>query len=256
MFFINGSGSNFPRDIVEGNDRRQLLYVRVAQALMADIRCGRFAGPLPREEELALLYGASRATVRSALQELRNNGAIYTQHGKGTFIAQRADDMCLRLDKFKGFYQMIEDSGHVPTVRNLSLSQVANLKTDYALPTHFFNESVFVLERLIYSDDLPAVYVRKYIPLRHLKNARPDISPNSIYEIAEAQISEGVAYTISEITAVTPGSAARKHFNTPRGRPLVMLRECHFSQDNQVLIYSEACINNLQSVRLSVLRRE
>ena len=39
---------------------------------------------LPREEELALMFGVSRITIRSVLDDLANEGIITRKHGKVT----------------------------------------------------------------------------------------------------------------------------------------------------------------------------
>ena len=237
------------------NTKRPLLYMQVAEQLSADIRAGRFIDALPREEELCRRYEASRATIRSALHELRNDGIIYTLHGKGTFISRQADNL-IRLDKFKGFYQIIEDSGHAPSIENLSLSKAASSEPDYDLPDWFFKEHVFILERLLYDDAVPAVYLREFIPRRHMKSDALDPAATSIYSLVKEQVNRDIAYTISEISAAMPEARVCKLFAMKKAAPLVMLKERHFDQYNEVLIYSEACINNLESLRLGVLRRD
>ncbi len=237
------------------NNKRPLLYIQVAERLLADIRAKKFTDALPREHELCLMYQVGRSTIRSALHELRNDGVIYTLHGKGTFIERPADDF-IRLDKFKGFYQMIEDSGHKPSIKNLSLTEAADLEPDYALPEWFFVENVFILERLLYADAEPAVYLREFIPRRHLKGDTLDPAATSIYGLVKDQIIHNIAYTISEIIAALPTERVKKLFNLRENAPLVMLKERHFDHLNQVLIYSEAYLNNLKTLRLSVLRRD
>ena len=237
------------------NNKRPLLYMQVADQIMGDIRAGQFTDALPREEELCSRYEASRATIRSALHELRNDGVIYTIHGKGTFIGRQADNL-IRLDKFKGFYQMIEDSGHAPSIENLSLTEAGSREPDYDLPDWFFKERVFILERLLFADAAPAVHLREFIPRRHLKSDTLDPAATSIYSLVKEQVNRDIAYTISEINAAIPSSRMRKLFAMPKAAPLVLLKERHFDQFNEVLIYSEAYINNLESLRLGVLRRD
>jgi GntR family transcriptional regulator len=235
--------------------KRPLLYMQVASQIMNDIRTGIFNDALPREEELRMMYDVSRSTIRSALHELRNDGVIYTLHGKGTFIARQTDNL-IRLDKFKGFYQIIEDSGYTPSIENLSLTEASDLEPAYDLPEWFFKEKVFVLERLLHAEAVPAVYLREYIPRRLLKGDTLDPSATSIYSLAKSQVDRDIAYTISEISAVMPTSKIEKLFKMAAPAPLVMLKERHFDQFNEVLIYSEAYLNTLESLRLGILRRD
>jgi GntR family transcriptional regulator len=57
-------------------------------------------GPLklPGEKELASEYGASRSTIRLALQVLANQGLVQTRHGLGTFVLERRPPLVVPLD--------------------------------------------------------------------------------------------------------------------------------------------------------------
>ncbi|MEM8971618.1 MAG: FCD domain-containing protein [Pseudomonadota bacterium] len=46
---------------------------------------------LPTENELATTYGASRTTVRSALEQLRDDQLVLSRQGSGNFVAGRSD---------------------------------------------------------------------------------------------------------------------------------------------------------------------
>jgi GntR family transcriptional regulator, N-acetylglucosamine utilization regulator len=64
------------------------LYRQVEADLRARILSGRLAPStrLPSEGELAVLYGASKITVRQALARLATEGLVSRQPGKGTFV--------------------------------------------------------------------------------------------------------------------------------------------------------------------------
>lgn len=64
-----------------------LLHQQVLEKLRESVEKGRFpAGkPLPSERQLCHDYKVSLVTIRKALQELRNEGLIYSLPGKGSF---------------------------------------------------------------------------------------------------------------------------------------------------------------------------
>lgn len=66
------------------------LYQRVAGQLRAAISAGRIpaGAQLPTEDELALHFGVSLITVRSALKELQDAALIERRQGRGTFVLQ------------------------------------------------------------------------------------------------------------------------------------------------------------------------
>lgn len=65
-------------------------YHRIYLVLLQQLREGRFAEGLPAEAELGKQFGASRITVRHALQRLASEGLIIRQAGRGTRPAPQA----------------------------------------------------------------------------------------------------------------------------------------------------------------------
>jgi len=65
------------------------LYYQLANVLRENIISGRFAigDKLPTEAELVKQYAVSRATVRGALQHLKDEGLIRREAGRGTFVS-------------------------------------------------------------------------------------------------------------------------------------------------------------------------
>lgn len=73
------------------------VYMQVADHVAWQIRVGRLqpGARLAGERDLAQEYGVSIASIRRAVQELRERGLVRTLPAKGTFIAtpeQPADD--------------------------------------------------------------------------------------------------------------------------------------------------------------------
>lgn len=65
----------------------KLLHQQVLTRLRESVQKGRFTAgkPLPSERQLCRDYQVSLITIRKALQELRNEGLIYSLPGKGSF---------------------------------------------------------------------------------------------------------------------------------------------------------------------------
>jgi GntR family transcriptional regulator len=66
-------------------------YRRIVDAIRADILAGRRAPGerLPSEHELADQYQTSRPTARRAVAQLKAEGLVITEQGKGTFVRPR-----------------------------------------------------------------------------------------------------------------------------------------------------------------------
>lgn len=63
-------------------------YMQAADELRECIRSGRLAPgePVPSEPDLAERFAISRTSVRHAIQLLRDEGLVRTEHGRGTYV--------------------------------------------------------------------------------------------------------------------------------------------------------------------------
>lgn len=76
------------------SSRARAPYMRVLDALTADIESGALppGARLPSEAELCQTHGVARMTARRALSVLRERGLVVTEWGKGSHVAERADE--------------------------------------------------------------------------------------------------------------------------------------------------------------------
>ncbi|QUR68944.1 GntR family transcriptional regulator [Mycobacterium spongiae] len=76
-----------PLGQIDHSDRRP-PYRQIAGMLRDAIEHGYYSpdGRLPSEAELSGHFSVARMTVRRALQELRDEGLVYSEHGKGVFV--------------------------------------------------------------------------------------------------------------------------------------------------------------------------
>ncbi len=64
-------------------------YQKIKQDLMEEIKDASVNTPIASERELAGRYNASRMTVRNAINELVEEGVLYRDKNKGTFVADQ-----------------------------------------------------------------------------------------------------------------------------------------------------------------------
>ena len=236
-------------------DLRKPLFVKISQHILEDICTGKYQDILPAEQELAELYGVSRPTVRSALQKLNEENIVTTLHGRGTFIARSQRDYHLRIDKMKGFYQLLVDAGHKVSLKEEGHDRLDKLEADYDLPAAFREGSVHRIRRMLLSDDAPSVYLEEYIPESYLKTWDFDGLPNSIYDITVKLTNHKIKYTLSEFFPVLPPELVLSLFGVSNGVPIFMVKEAHFNMMNNIMVYSQVYINTSnQKVNLAVVR--
>ena len=74
-------------------------YIQVAEDIRSQIRSGTLepGDQLPSMTDLRQQYGVSNTVVRDALNELRRDGLVVGQRGKGVFV-RAADDLAASRD--------------------------------------------------------------------------------------------------------------------------------------------------------------
>jgi GntR family transcriptional regulator len=78
-------------------------YYQLKEIIREQVRTGAWQPdqPIPSERELSERYGISRMTVRQSLTELVNEGLLYRQQGRGTFVGRpKIAQQLLRLTGF------------------------------------------------------------------------------------------------------------------------------------------------------------
>jgi GntR family transcriptional regulator len=140
------------------------LYRQIQHKLMDQIRSGAFKAsePLPSVEEIANRYGVSLMTARQAVRSLCDQGVIYSQQGKGTFISRTKVEKNFR--RVLSFSEEMKMRGSVPRSRVLSLRLCAPSREVRKALELNAGEKVYLLHRLRIADRAPMGVERSWLP--------------------------------------------------------------------------------------------
>ena len=119
---------------------------------------------LPSERVLSEKYHISRVTVRSALNELVQTGAITKRHGKGYFVAPPRK-IEYRLDSLLGFieeFAIKKMKCEISCLRREFVNPSEEVRSAFGMQT---NEKVFLLSRLIIVEAEPLAIDYSYLPV-------------------------------------------------------------------------------------------
>lgn len=125
--------------------------------------------PIHSERELEEIYDVSRTTIRQALSMLENNGYIYREHGRGTFVSPPKFQNSLH--RLTSFTVDMEERGLKPGQKILELKFVeppSIVRQQLDLPESV-NE-VLCVARLRLADDLP---IGLHFSYMHLEGDNP-----------------------------------------------------------------------------------
>jgi GntR family transcriptional regulator len=231
------------------------LPQRVKQVLVDAIVDGAFEDVLPSEHELARQLGVSRATVRSALRSLEEEGLVTRQRGVGTRINEHVARARLTLNRVVGFWDLIREAGHEPAIAYTRMRlQPAGL--DVAQHMECPPDTPFVvIDRLFLADGEPAIRVAEMIQHKDLNgDLGPDDIDESIFEFASKHAEEPIDHTVVEIAPVVADPALADELKVAEGSPLLRLIETHYTLSNYRLMVSDIHVVD-RFVRFNVIRR-
>lgn len=145
------------------------LYQQLYEILSANIKHGvwRPGDLIPSEVELIEQYQVSRITVRQVLEMLVNEGLIYRQRGRGTFVAYPKIEQALV--RIVSFSEDMLQRGCVPSTKTLSSGLVPAPKEIAEKLSLTKGEQLVRLERLRLADGEPmsievSFWVHRFYP--------------------------------------------------------------------------------------------
>lgn len=99
-----------------------------------------------------------------------------------------------------------------------------------------------------------ALSSEEFIPPARLRSERSAAVYR--YSLAREKIHKDITYTLSEILPGAPSELETSRFNLSQNKPMLKLQENTSTAIMTGAVFSIAGVNNLRSVRLSVLRRQ
>lgn len=138
---------------------------------------------IPPEREICEVQGVSRMTVNKAIMALVNEGVLYREQGKGTFVSK--PKVKQELENLKGFTKEMAEKGLKADSKILSFSiKEATKKNLEALEMDQEDTRVIEINRLRFVNDEPYSIETVWIPYNLCPNmTREIIEGQSLYEI-------------------------------------------------------------------------
>lgn len=179
---------------------------------------------LPSEVKLAEMLKVSRATVRSVLADLSNEGKVIRRHGSGTFINTYTGDIKATLfPSMQYYWDIIKDSGYSPAVKLVSSRTMTNADVSAALSLAPDTKLVF-LERAYFADGKPCIICRDYFDISIIKDKKAfkPQAPHSIFQILYEAAGRTIIWSQADIKATNTQihKDLAKYFNDDRDENL------------------------------------
>ncbi|OIN80343.1 GntR family transcriptional regulator [Mycobacterium malmoense] len=220
-------------------------YRQIANMLREAINSNRLVPEerLPSEAELIEHFGVARMTVRQAVQELRSEGLVVSQHGRGVFvrptppIRRLASDRFARQHRAEGkaaFAVEAEKYGYSPEVDNIVVTHERSNSFVADRLRLSSDGEVVVRSRRYLANGRPVETAVSYIPAGFAKGTKieeVDTGPGGIYARLEEN-GHALGRFTEEVAARMPTPEERRQLELEPGVPvLTVLRTAYDAND-------------------------
>ncbi|MDQ2881249.1 MAG: GntR family transcriptional regulator [Actinomycetota bacterium] len=211
-------------------------YRQIADQLRAAIDRGELqpGDRLPSEAALMEHYRVARMTARQAIQELRGEGRVVSEQGRGVFVRQAPPVRRLASERFArrhreaglaAFSAEAAASGFTPRVDQIEVSRElppSAIRERLQLPE---DVPVVVRSRRYLADGRPVETAVSYVPANIADGtliAEPDTGPGGIYARLEERGHVLDRFT-EEVSARMPTAGERRRLELSPGTPVIVL---------------------------------
>ena len=196
-------------------------YLEIEQQLRSRIATLAPHDALPSDAELCEEFTVSRMTARQAVQRLVQDGLVYRQAGRGTFVAPSVVDR--QIANLRGFSAEMKARGLTPTSIVVDAAfgvGSADQTTALRLPPR---SRVVTIERVRLADAAPMAYERATLTARCAGVLDADLVTGSLHA---ALLAQGVLPNSGEstVTAELAKAADVELLHVGRGSPLLVER--------------------------------
>jgi GntR family transcriptional regulator len=218
-------------------DGKELLYVQIQRDLRTKIETGQWpiGAKISPEPELQKTYGASRGTVRRAVDELARQGYVVKKPGKGTFVLSASPILQKRLGELASFTQQLSARGLTPTTRLLSAERIRAAEAEGRVREGFGltgEAEVIRIRRLRLGDGVPFAIQSVYLlPASCPGILEEDLSQLFLLYETRYRVRISVADEIIRVSRAAEDDAA--FLEIAPGDPVVIRDRISLTQDEE-----------------------
>jgi GntR family transcriptional regulator len=195
---------------------------------------------IPAERELCEIQGVSRMTVNKAIMDLVNEGIVYREQGKGTFVAVPKEKQ--QISKLKGFTEEMENKGLKSNTHILSFRvkpATKQLKTVLNLGSE--ETSVIEIIRLRISNEEPLAIETVWISNNIFGNLTADaIEGKSLYSIFREKYGVDPVKAKQTIEPIILSGYEANLLNQKQNSVALMFKRTTYLKDGSPIEYTNA----------------
>lgn len=226
----------------------ELLSTQITRHILEEMQTGAYRKQdrLPPEVEIAETLGVSRTVVRDSLALLEREGFVTRKHGLGTIINRHVLEAKTRVDLEKEFFEMVRDAGYKPSVRFLEIEESAANEAEIALFGEEEGSEVLRISRVIYADEMPAIYCVDTISKSLIVD--PDYTEADmhkvIFEFLDQFCNTSVYMDLTELQAISADPELADILQVPAGAAILHFNERGYDLKGKLILHSREYYRN------------
>ena len=214
-------------------------YYQVKEILQKSIEEGEFkpGDRLPAEQILCEKFGVSRITVRKALELLVQEGFIYRERGRGTFVTVPPLKQPAQIISFT---EELRRLGLEPGTKVLKAEIFSGKKKIAQYLSLNTEEEIVLIQRLRLANGEPIGIEISYLPHKLFPNILAEDLSSSLLEITREKYSLSLRRATQKVKAISVSRKEASLLGIKPGSPVLYFERISFLADNRPAEYLEA----------------
>jgi len=212
--------------------------------LRHDIESGTYAQneKLKPLYEIARDYQVSQDTMREIVDQLVDERLVTRRLGVGVFVNPKPI-YSSGIEELGSVTEMIKKAGKTPGTQFVAAEVIEPTKNDF----HNFNyaelKRIALIERVRTADGEPVVYCidkvdNDIVPIGHIHHQ------DSIFKLIHSSTGKQIEYAHASVEPIGYHDKVSPILNCGPDQPLLLLRQMHYTSDDQPILYSENYFRN------------
>lgn len=214
------------------------IYFQLKQIILEKIKQNEWApsSTISSERELSEIFEVSRMTIRQAINDLVNDGILYRERGKGTFVSQPR----IEQSDVMSFTEAATNQGFqsATTVKSFKI-QAPDLSIIEKLGLQSC-ENIYYMQRLRKIDSHIVGIEEIYLPVRLAGELQGMNLSGSLYKILKDTYNYTINHIQTSLEAVIPSKDELNLFQVNEVVPLLKMTGVHITDKNLKLFYEES----------------
>jgi GntR family transcriptional regulator len=214
------------------------IYYQLKNIIFEKIARGEYSegSIIPSERELVDVLNISRMTVRQAINQLVNEGILYREKGKGTFVSKTK----IEQKNIMSFSDIVSTKGRTPSTKVLRFSREEATQEIREFLGLNEKQLVYNIKRLRLADNIPVGIEQNYIPEMYCPGLEKYDLTSSLYKLIKEEYLHVISYVDNIVEAAKPSKEEKDLLNIPLNIPVLNISSVMFTESGLKLQYERS----------------